>query len=321
MGTTRVAVCNFPFERLLCKSGVLPAWVRCGVVLLLLALAAATVVGVAVLPAFTITWQGLVATLLPADAVSVSSSLLSLGLQLPQAAGTYAGSSGVAVRLLQLLLIGTLLVAPLLWLLLLTLLWAAPLSVAAQRRLLRAAERCFAWAGLDVFVLTILAGLAQLTQYAKFMLGDECDGINRLLAAHFADLVPGEPSCLAVAPQLRAGIFVLLPTVLVSAALGFFVMHAAACAVEARAGDGSAGKLRKASLASALLSEEAMAEAVVDASLASARINAASADAPGGSSSSHVDERLARARAAQYAARDVPLPEGRPTMRSSELAI
>ena len=88
------------------------------------------------------------------------------------------------------------------------------------------------------------------------MLGDECDGIDALLAAHFAALVPGPPKCFAVATQLRAGIFVLLPAVAVATALGFFVMHAASLVVEARADDGTGGKLRRASLASALLSSE-----------------------------------------------------------------
>ena len=54
------------------------------------------------------------------------------------------------------MLVCLVLIAPLLWLLLLSLLWAAPLRASSQRSLLRAAERCFAWAALDVFVLTTL---------------------------------------------------------------------------------------------------------------------------------------------------------------------
>tara|TARA_B100000795_G_scaffold143201_1_gene107200 strand:- start:201 stop:347 length:147 start_codon:yes stop_codon:yes gene_type:complete len=43
------------------------------------------VVGAAVLPAFTVSIEGLLATLLPPDRVEISSSLLGIGLQLPQA--------------------------------------------------------------------------------------------------------------------------------------------------------------------------------------------------------------------------------------------
>ena len=110
----------------------------------------------------------------------------------------------------QVMLVCLVLVAPLLWLLLLAVLWAAPLRATTQRSVLVAVERCFAWAALDVFALTILAGLSQLSQYAQFMLGGECDGLDAMLAAHFATLLPGAPTCFGVATRLRAGCSVLL---------------------------------------------------------------------------------------------------------------
>ena len=51
----------------------------------------------------------------------------------------------------------------------------------------------------------LYAGLSQLPQYARFMLGGECDGVDALLAAHFAALLPGAPTCFGVATRLRAG--------------------------------------------------------------------------------------------------------------------
>jgi len=44
-----------------------------------------TVIGAAVLPAFTVSIEGVLATLLPPDRVEISSSLLGIGLQLQQA--------------------------------------------------------------------------------------------------------------------------------------------------------------------------------------------------------------------------------------------
>ena len=122
---------------------------------------------------------------------------------MPQAAGHLPGTSALSVRSLQVLivllivacthcgiyslsmamltmalltaahyplwkvmLVCLVLVAPLLWLLLLTVLWATPLRATSQRGVLLAAERCFAWAALDVFMLTILAGLSQVRAYA-----------------------------------------------------------------------------------------------------------------------------------------------------------
>ena len=162
-------MCHFPFPRLLCFRGSLPPLVRCGVVPLLLALAATVVVGVVQLPAFSITLQGLVATLLPAAeaADGTSYTLLGLGLALPHAAGDYAGTSALAVRALQAALLGTLLAVPLSYTSRTFRLVGTPHSKGTQAALLRCAQRCFAWAGLDVFVLTILAGLAAKVSSAE----------------------------------------------------------------------------------------------------------------------------------------------------------
>ena len=95
---------------------------------------------------------------------------------------------------------------------------------ATQRRLFVAAEVTQAWAALDVFLLTVLVSLFSLEQYAQFLVGGECDGLNRLLAAHFAPLVHDEPMCFEVHNTLGPGMWILLGGSFVSMALGHAVM-------------------------------------------------------------------------------------------------
>ena len=123
------------------------------------------------------------------------------------------------------------LVVPLLWLLLLALLWLVPLHAATQHRLLVAAEIAHAWSALDVFLLTLVASLLELDQFSQFIVGSECDGVNRLLSRYFSPLVSGEPRCFVVDAQLEPGVWLLFAASLVSMASGHLVMHGGARAL------------------------------------------------------------------------------------------
>ena len=120
---------------------------------------------------------------------------------------------------------------PLLWLLLLALLWLVPLHAATQHRLLVAAEIAHAWSALDVFLLTLVASLLELDQFSQFIVGSECDGVNRLLSRYFSPLVSGEPRCFVVDAQLEPGVWLLFAASLVSMASGHLVMHGGARAL------------------------------------------------------------------------------------------
>ena len=75
-----------------------------------------------------------------------------------------------------------------------------------------------------IVLLTVLVSLFSLEQYAQFLVGGECDGLNRLLAAHFAPLVHDEPMCFEVHNTLGPGMWILLGGSFVSMALGHAVM-------------------------------------------------------------------------------------------------
>ena len=41
-------------------------------------------------------------------------------------------------------------------------------------------EVCNAWSALDVFCVSIAAALLEIQQFAAFIVGDACDGINEV---------------------------------------------------------------------------------------------------------------------------------------------
>ena len=101
---------------------------------------------------------------------------------------------------------------PLVWPLLTLILWHVPMRPRVLKSVLVAMETSFAWAMLDIFVVTLAASLLQLDPVAKFTLGDECTGINKVLTDYpsVGSLLPGEASCFGVAPTLDAGYWLLL---------------------------------------------------------------------------------------------------------------
>ena len=79
----------------------------------------------------------------------------------------------------------------------------------------------------------MLVSLFSLEQYAQFLLGDECDGLDALLARpYFAPLALGEPRCFEVHNTLGAGMWILGAASLVQMALGHFVMHSGRAALD-----------------------------------------------------------------------------------------
>ena len=214
-----------------------------------------------------------------------------MGAALPH---TSSRAPAAALGFFQAFFFAVCLVVPLLWLLLLALLWLVPLRPATQRRLLVAAEVAHAWSALDVFLLTLVracvsacmrtyvsacarecvgppthtgaaaraatcnpstqaaarclhlprlapspcpcapqvASLLELDQFSQFIVGDECDGVNRLLSLYFSPLVGGEPRCFVVDAQLEPGVWLLFVASLVSLVSGHLFMHGGARALK-----------------------------------------------------------------------------------------
>jgi len=227
----RRAVRTYRFGRLCGGGGVAPlsCVAQLGVAALLLGCGGAIGYGVTV-ETFSIELGGLVGTLMGPAHATRSYSVLSLGAALPHISDR---AGPVALYFFACLFLAVCLVLPLLWLLLLALLWLLPLRPATQRRLLVAADVAQAWAALDVFLVTVLVSLFSLERYATFVLGDECDGLNALLARpYFAALVHAEPRCFEVHNSLGPGLWILGAASLLQMALGNAVMHLSRAALD-----------------------------------------------------------------------------------------
>lgn len=114
-------------------------------------------------------------------------------------------------------------------------LWAAPLTNRLQRHGLVCAQVMNAWSALDVFMVSIMAGVLEIRQFALFIIGDKCDGLDALVAKipPIASRVPGAITCFDVESELQPGFYVLLVAVIVSTIVGNIVMHRCSEALEA----------------------------------------------------------------------------------------
>lgn len=116
--------------------------------------------------------------------------------------------------------------APLLHILLLGFMWFVPLPPKFQRVSLFLHEIVYAWSCIDVFAVSILSAVMQISQFAKFMVGDQCNWINPLISAFFSeeDLVQGHLTCFDVVTRLHPDSWCLFVGIFAHAFLSFFTL-------------------------------------------------------------------------------------------------
>jgi hypothetical protein len=78
-----------------------------------------------------------------------------------------------------------------------------PLSLKMQQRMFTLVGVCNAWSALDVFVVSIIAALLEIQQFAAFVIGDACDGINAWLAKNMDEQLDGDDKCFDVIAKLK----------------------------------------------------------------------------------------------------------------------
>jgi len=126
---------------------------------------------------FTFEFGGLAGLALGEDRLS-SYSLLSLGASIPN---SVEKPPGVTVYILQAAFYFYAVVTPFaaLFFLFLVLVW--PLTLRRQCQLLTLAEIANAWSAIEVFALSIIAALLEISTFASFIIGSRCDMINDIL--------------------------------------------------------------------------------------------------------------------------------------------
>ena len=110
---------------------------------------------------------------------------------------------------------------PLAHLIVLLVLWALPMRLNMQRNLFLAAEVLDAWGALEVFILSLLAALLEINQFAKFIVGEKCGFIEPYLKDYFSALFPsGDSECFSVGVSFSAGTFTLMAAAIVGVIMG-----------------------------------------------------------------------------------------------------
>ena len=173
---------------------------------------------------FTFEFGGIAGLLLTDEQRKTSYSVLTLGSAIRHSA---ENPQDVGIFFLQISYYFYAVVMPVCCLMLLIILLIYPLPLKKQRQLLIYAEIANAWSGTEVFLLSIVAALLQISTFASFMIGDKCDLINEL-ATEFvnnatsttdggdADAGPGPTVCFTVDASVESNCWYLIVGVILN---------------------------------------------------------------------------------------------------------
>jgi hypothetical protein len=187
---------------------------------------------------FTFQFGGLAGLILGEDYSSSSYSVLSLGGAILKSV-EHPQSLGIAF--LQGAYYFYTVATPILCLFLLLLLMVWPMTLKRQRRFLVVAEIANAWSAVEVFLLSVVAALLQISSFASFMIGDKCELINSLASEMFND-EDFDTTCFTVDASLELSCWYLVMGAMLNSCLVSFCLRFAHAAVEERTARGLVGQ-------------------------------------------------------------------------------
>ena len=142
-------------------------------------------------------------------------STYELGLSVPEAAEF---PNSVVIRFTQVVYFLTIFFIPITMLVNVLILWFVPLPRKAQKIFYDIAEILNAWSCLDVFVVSIMAAILEIGQFAEFIVGDKCDFIQPIIEKYFGKILEGHKKCFEVKAYLKSGCWFLF-----AAAISYFI--------------------------------------------------------------------------------------------------
>jgi hypothetical protein len=146
---------------------------------------------------FNFTFKGAAGLVLPDPETSYS--LLSLGEQIPQ---SVEDPDDFGIRWIEITYYIFALGMPFLCLGVMLCLYTIPFSTQSASRMFVLAEVANAWSAMEVFVISVVAALLEIEQFAGFIIGDKCDGINKILEAFLDKPLNGDDVCFDVVATL-----------------------------------------------------------------------------------------------------------------------
>eukprot|EP00301_Raphidiophrys_heterophryoidea_P013357 c20756_g1_i1.p1 GENE.c20756_g1_i1~~c20756_g1_i1.p1 ORF type:complete len:620 (-),score=213.93 c20756_g1_i1:79-1821(-) len=213
-------------------------WLGQSIVALLLAISVGNVILGSFIKSFSFEFKGAAAVVLRLVNSPYESEYSVLSLAKYVSSSAY-DPNNTGIRFLQVMYLIFVFLVPVIHLITILGLWLIPFTVAAQRRVFIAAEVLNAWASLEVFVVSIIASILEISQFAKFIVGDSCDQIDVLLRV-ISTMLPGvyppteEMVCFDVRTKLENGCWVLFGASLGAIAIGQLVTRSCQRALEDR---------------------------------------------------------------------------------------
>eukprot|EP01094_Clydonella_sp_ATCC50884_P025808 TRINITY_DN6914_c0_g1_i1.p1 TRINITY_DN6914_c0_g1~~TRINITY_DN6914_c0_g1_i1.p1 ORF type:complete len:660 (+),score=291.30 TRINITY_DN6914_c0_g1_i1:115-1980(+) len=129
----------------------------------------------------------------------------------------------IGIRVIQVTYVLFTIAFPFAHLLLLLVIWLVPMRGKVQHVLFMMIEVAGAWSALDVFMVSVVVALLELEQFAEFIVGQKCDGLNQFLSTFFPD-GPSDGQCLTVTAALGGGSYILIGAVIVLLVVGYSMM-------------------------------------------------------------------------------------------------
>lgn len=158
-------------------------------------------------------------------------SAISIGAVIPQ---SLKESAGLGAAFLQLTYFLFTLFSPLACLVVSVFLSVWPMRIKTQRTLLVVAEALNAWSAIEVFLLSIVAAVLQISQFAAFLVGDKCDTVNKVAEAIF-DTEALDPVCFTVNATVNSNCWYLVVGTVLNSWLVSFMLRFSHAAIEERA--------------------------------------------------------------------------------------
>ena len=205
-----------------------PSGQMCVVFMLFVALVL-LIVG-ALATSFSFHFMGAIDIALPQEQVKADYSLISLGVKLPT---TQINENGVGIRILQIVFYLFAFAFPILQLVCLFILWQIPLTLRHQFVVFVIMEISSAWNSLDVFIVSVIAALVEIRQFAAFIVGSKCDFLQPILDKDI-DYLLDEKKCFDVETVLLEGCWLLFASVFLCYSVGFVISHMCEHAMLAR---------------------------------------------------------------------------------------
>jgi hypothetical protein len=142
--------------------------------------------------------------------------------------------SGIGVRWIQVTYFTFSMFMPVAFLLFMIFLYLKPLTLRSHKAIHVLVEIFYAWSGVDIFIVSILAAVLQISQLAESLVGDRCDFLLPFLHDYMHDALDGNDKCFVVLAEYKFGSVVLVIAAILLALLGLLTILISSSALSDR---------------------------------------------------------------------------------------